>query len=84
MVVSLLAEEAVVSLFLFHFLIFSPYSRLAVNIGTGYPGLFPPVSWLLVVVYKIKTWKQEFLVMVNIYLFLQHSDTGVMATWPIT
>ena len=28
--------------------------------------------------------KQEFLVMVNMYLFLQHSDPGVKATWPIT
>ena len=32
------------------------------------------------VMYKMKTWKQKFLVMVNIYLFLQYSDTGVKAT----
>ena len=35
------------------------------------------------VVYKMKTWKQEFLVMVFISL-LPHSDPGVKATWPIT
>ena len=33
--------------------------------------------------YKMKTWKQELLVMVYIFL-LQHSDPGVKATWPIT
>ena len=41
------------------------------------------LSYLIYVVYKRKTWKQEFLVMEYISL-LQHSDTGVMATWPIT
>ena len=33
-------------------------------------------------VYKMKTWKQEFFVKVYIYFLLQHSDTGVKATWP--
>ena len=32
---------------------------------------------------KMKTWKQEFLVVVYISLLLQHSDTGEKATWPL-
>ena len=32
------------------------------NIGNRFPGLSPPVWKLIVVEYKMKTWKQEFLV----------------------
>ena len=37
------------------------------------------VLYLKDVMYKRKTWKQVFLVMVNIYLFLQHSGIGEKA-----
>ena len=40
--------------------------------------------YLRVVMYNMKTWKQEFLVMVYIFCTTALRYTGVNATWPIT
>ena len=63
------------------FLIFSLFSLGCDYIRYQVPGLTPPVSYLKDV------YNEDLEAEVlgdGIYLVLQHSDPGVMATWPIT